>query len=113
MPEAERGARAHAGRQAPDVPAAKRGHIGERPVGGVAAGARDDLIVGGRFFAMQKAEDGAERREADAPIAHAGRAQPVFVELEPVWGYVGDALMQARDEQAADSGVNHDEGVRI
>ena len=89
------------------------GHIRKGPVGGVAAGARDNLIVGRRLFAMQETEHGAERRKADAPVAHAGRAQPVFIELEPVWGYVGDALMQARDEQAADSGVNHDEGVRI
>ena len=62
---------------------------------------------------MEKTEDGAKRRQADAPVAHAGGAQPVFVELEPVRRDVGDALMQARDEQAADSGVNHDEGVRI
>ncbi len=56
---------------------------------------------------MEKTEDRAERRQADAPVAHAGGAQPVLVELEPVRRDVGDALMQARDEQAADSGVNH------
>jgi hypothetical protein len=67
----------------------------------------------GRRRRYQKTEHRAERGEADAAVAHAGRTQPAFVELEPVWRYVGDALMQARDEQAADSGVNHDEGVRI
>ena len=62
---------------------------------------------------MQKAQDRAERRQADAAVTHPGGTQPVLVKLEPVWGDIRDALMQARDEQAADSGVNHDEGVRI
>ena len=73
----------------------------------------DYLNGGRRFFPMHETQHGAERRQPDAPIAHAGWAEPVFIKFEPAWRYVGDALMQARDEQAADSGVNHDEGVRI
>jgi len=62
---------------------------------------------------MEETENRPQRRETDAAIAHAGRAQPVLVKLEPVWGDIGYALMQARDEQSTDSGVNHDEVVRI
>ena len=71
------------------------------------------MLVGRGFFPMHETENSPQRRETDAAVAHTGGAQPVLVELEPVWRNVGDTLMQARDEQSADSGVNHDEGVRI
>ena len=113
FPQAERGARAHVRRQPPDVPTAKRRQVLERPIGGVASGTGDDLLVGRRFFPMEEAENRPQRRETDAAIAHSGGAQPVLVKLEPDRRNVGNTLMQARDEQSADSGVNHDEGVRI
>ena len=46
-------------------------------------------------------------------VAHALRAQPFFVGFEPAWRDVGDSLVQARGEEAPDSGVNHDEDERI
>ena len=85
LAQAERRARAQAERQAVDVPSAQARQFLEGPVGGTHAGAGGDLVVGRRLFAMQEAEHGAERRQANAPVAHAGRAQPVFVEIEPAW----------------------------
>ena len=54
-------------------------------LGGTHTGTTGDLVVRRRVFAMEKAEHGAERSQADAAIPHTGRAQPVFIEIEPVW----------------------------
>ena len=56
----------------------------------------------------EKAEHRGQRRQADRAFAQPGDVQPVLVELEPRRQQIGDRLMQARDEHAADSGFTHD-----
>jgi hypothetical protein len=68
---------------------------------------RRDHAVRGRLLALQEAEHGAERRQAHAAVAQAGRAEPVLVEIEPRRRNVGNALVQAGDQQTAYPGVNH------
>ena len=76
------------------------------PLGRVFAGTRGDQPV--RLALLtQKAEHRRQRRQADTAVAQARRVQPRLVELQTRRQQIGDALVQARDEQASDAGVIH------
>ena len=66
---------------------------------------RDDLVR--VAFLPQKAEDGVERRQADRAFAQPFGVQPVLVKPQAGRENVGDALMQAGDEDATDAGFAH------
>ena len=66
-----------------------------------------------RLFAVQKTQDGAERRQADPAVSHAGRAEPVYVKLEARGRDVADSLMKARNKEATNSSVAHDGDIPI
>jgi hypothetical protein len=61
---------------------------------------------------MDETQHRAERGKPDPPVAHPLRAQPFFIEFEPAWRDIGNPLVQARDEEATNSGVYHDEDER-
>ncbi len=55
----------------------------------------------------QEAEHRRQRRQADTAVAQTGRVQPRFVELQTRRQDIGDALVEARNEQTSDAGVIH------
>ena len=104
---AERGAGAEPGGQRANHPALERGTFSNVHVGGVLAGAGRDQVVGVPLGA-QEAEDGGQRREPDGPFAQAGDVEPVLVELETGRQQVRNRLVEAGDEDTADSRFTHD-----
>ena len=97
-------ARPQHGRQRADHTSLQRRHAADRPVRRVLAGALHCPIVC-LAFETQETEHCRQRRQADRPLAQAGNGEPVLVELETIRQHVGDRLVKARHEHAADSRV--------
>ena len=85
--------------------------VRHRPLGRVLPGPRRDQPVRLPFL-PQEAEHGGQRRQADLAVAQPGRIQPRLVELEPGGEQIGDALVQARNEETSHAGLNHGRAPR-
>ena len=108
--ELHRHARAHHHRQRANERALDRREIVERPLRRVFAGPRRDERVRLPFL-PEKTQHRRKRREPDLAVAHAGRVQPVLVELEARRHEVRDPLMEARDQHAPDSRSIHSSDI--
>src|ERR1035437_9045098 len=88
------------------MPALQRRHRRHRPFGGVFARARRDDLVRVTFL-PEEAEHGVQRRQSDGAFAQPFSVQPVLIKPQAGWENVGDALMEAGDEDATDAGFAH------
>src|SRR5215831_10049293 len=83
-------------------------HRLDSPLGGVLPRAGGDPRVRLAFL-PQKAQHGIQRRQADGAVTQALSVEPALVEAEPRRQNVGDALMEAGDQDASDTRVTHKE----
>src|ERR1035437_669282 len=98
--------RAHPHRHRFDASALQRRHRRHRPFGGVFARARRDDLVRVTFL-PEESEHGVQRRQSDGAFAQPLGVQPVLIKPQAGWENVGDALMEAGDEDATDAGFAH------
>ena len=52
-----------------------------------------------------------QRRESELAVAQTGRRQPVFIERQPRGNNIGNALMKTGDEEASNTGIDHNSGI--
>ncbi len=97
------------GRRHPDQSAAQRPQGLHRPFSRVLPCARGDPVVR-RPFLPQEAQDRIQRRQSDGSFAQPFGVEPVFVEGQPHRQDIGNSLVKAGDQDAADSGIAHRRG---
>ena len=108
--EAHRHARAQHHRQRSNDRSFDGREVVERPLRGIFTGTLRDQRVRLTFL-TEKAQHRRHRRKTDPAVAHAGRVQPVLVELEPRRHEVRNPLMETRHQHPPDSRSIHSSDI--